>query len=83
MDIEQRIETIEARNRTVESNKAWENSLIRRVSIAMMTYIVVVIYHLIIGAKNVYIISAVPVIGFILSTLSLQYIRSIFNRKQK
>ena len=83
MDIEQRIETIEARNRTVESNKAWETSLIRRVSIAMMTYIVVVIYHLIIGAKNVYIISAVPVIGFILSTLSLQYIRSIFNRKQK
>ena len=83
MDIEQRIETIEARNRTVESNKAWDNSLIRRVSIAMMTYIVVVIYHLIIGAKNVYIISAVPVIGFILSTLSLQYIRSIFNRKQK
>ena len=83
MDIEQRIETIEARNRTVESNKAWENSLIRRVSIAMMTYIVVVIYHLIIGAKNVNIISAVPVIGFILSTLSLQYIRSIFNRKQK
>lgn len=83
MEIEERIAALEARNIKVDSNKKWETSTIRRVSIAILTYIVIVIYHLLIGAKNVYIISAVPVMGFLLSTLSLQIIRSLFERKSK
>lgn len=83
MEIEERIAALEARNIKVDSNKKWETSTIRRVSIAILTYIVIVIYHILIGAKNVYIISAVPVMGFLLSTLSLQIIRSIFERKSK
>lgn len=80
-DIEQRIEAIEERNKHVEKNKAWEISIVRRVSIAILTYGTVVAYHIIIGADNVFIISLVPVIGFLLSTLSLQFIRNRFEKK--
>ena len=80
MDLEERITALEARNQKVESNKRWETSFVRRASIAVLTYIVVVIYHIAIEADRVFIISLVPVMGFLLSTLSLQFIRSKFDR---
>ena len=76
--IEERIESIEKRNAQVESNKSWETSWVRKISIAILTYITVVVYHLIIDAENPLIVSIVPVIGFLLSTLSLQFIRKRF-----
>jgi hypothetical protein len=79
-EFHQRLEAIEKRNARVESNKAWETSWLRRGTIALLTYITVVIYHLSIGAHNVLIISLVPVIGFVVSTLSLQIIRSRFDK---
>ncbi|MEK7615775.1 MAG: hypothetical protein AAB420_01035 [Patescibacteria group bacterium] len=38
--IEERIKTIEARNTRVETDKAWETSWTRRLSIAIATYII-------------------------------------------
>ena len=83
MEIEKRLEALEVRNIKVESNKQWETSIVRRASIAILTYIVVVIYHLFIDADRVFIISLVPVMGFLISTLSLQFIRSKFDAKRK
>lgn len=82
MELEQRIAALEVRNQKVESNKKWETSAVRRISIAILTYIVVVIYHIFIDADRAFIISLVPVMGFLLSTLSLQFIRSKFDSKQ-
>lgn len=82
-EIESRLSEIEIRNKRVEANKKWETSFIRRASIAVLTYISIVFYHLAIGADHVFLVSAVPVLGFILSTLSLQFIRSIFERRTK
>ena len=42
--MEKRIEQIEQRNKRVEEDKAWETSFTRRLCIAILTYIVVVIY---------------------------------------
>ncbi|MBP9116257.1 MAG: hypothetical protein KBF89_07950 [Acidimicrobiia bacterium] len=81
--LENRIAKLELRNKMVESNKRWETSFIRRISIATLTYFVILAYHVIIGAKNMWIISAVPVLGFVISTLSLQYIRKVFDQSQE
>jgi len=39
-NLEQEIQTIQQRNARVEVDKAWETSIFRKVSIALLTYIV-------------------------------------------
>ncbi len=64
---------IEARNKRVEKDKAWETSITRKIYI-MITYIVVIIYSYFIRKyDNIFLSSLIPVIGFTLSTLSLKY----------
>jgi len=75
---EKRLLEIETRNKRVEENKAWETSWIRRISIAVLTYTTIVIYHIFIDADHPFLVSLVPVFGFIISTMSLKFIRKIF-----
>ncbi len=82
--IETEIKNIKARNARVELDKKWETSWTRRLCICVLTYIVVVIYCLMIEAgSNVFLSSLVPVIGFTLSTLSLGLVRKIWENKLK
>ena len=82
-DLEKEIELIKERNKKVEQNKAWETSFVRRLSIAILTYIIVVTYSLLIKeVSNVFLTSLVPVIGFLLSTLSINLIRKLWERKK-
>lgn len=84
MDLEEEIKKIKERNNRVELDKEWETSWIRKICICILTYIVVVIYSYIIRYfDNVLFSSIVPVIGFTLSTLSLKYIRIIWEKKRK
>ena len=80
--MEKRIEQIEQRNKRVEEDKAWETSFTRRLCIAILTYIVVVIYSYTISKiNNIFLSSLVPVIGFTLSTISLSGIRKFWSKK--
>ena len=82
--IETEIKNIKARNARVELDKKWEISWTRRFCICVLTYIVVVIYSFTIQqVSNVFLSSLVPVIGFTLSTLSLGFVREIWERKIK
>ena len=82
-ELEKEIEQIKKRNKRVEKDKAWETSLTRKITIAILTYLVVVLYSYFISkVSNVFLTSLVPVIGFILSTLSLNAIRKIWEKKQ-
>ena len=82
--IEAEIKSIKARNAKVELDKAWETSWTRRLCICAMTYIVVVVYCFTIEAiSNVFLSSLVPVIGFTLSTLSLGWVRKIWERNTR
>ena len=82
--IEEEINNIKLRNKRVEENKAWETSLTRRICICLLTYIVVVIYsYLIKKIDNIWLSSLVPVIGFTLSTLSLKWIRNIWQKNKE
>ncbi len=80
-ELENEINEIKQRNKRVELDKKWETSGTRKFCIAILTYIVVVCYSLIISKiSNVFLSSLVPVIGFFLSTLSLKYIRKIWEK---
>ena len=81
-DHEQRITQIERRNCAVELNKTWETSWTRKICIAILTYIVVVVYSFLIKEFNeVWLTSIVPVIGFLLSTMSLGIVRNIWEKR--
>ena len=80
-DVEKEIEDIKTRNARVELDKKWETSLTRRICICILTYIVVIIYSYIIKKyDNILLSSLVPVIGFTLSTLSLKYVRKMWEK---
>ncbi|TAL15041.1 hypothetical protein EPN95_00850 [Patescibacteria group bacterium] len=74
-DFERRLDTIEARNKKVEADKAWETSWVRRISIMVLTYIVVSAYLAFVVHINPWINALVPVIGFLLSTLTIEFIK--------
>ena len=83
-EIEQEINQIKERNKRVELDKKWETSWTRKICIMILTYIVVVIYSYIVRKYDkIFLSSLVPVIGFTLSTLSLKYIRKIWENKLK
>ena len=62
LHLEQRIAIIEARNKKVEADKAWETSWVRRISIAVLTYAVVVFYLSVINNDAPFINALVPVV---------------------
>ena len=84
MNVEKRILNIEERNKRVELDKKWETSKTRKISIMILTYVVVIIYSYIVKKfDNIFLSSLVPVIGFTLSTLSLKFVRKQWQRKIK
>lgn len=77
-NIEQRLKSIEERNKRVELDKKWEGSPIRIITISMITYIVAVFFLYNINATNPFLSALVPVLGFILSTQSLPFIKKLW-----
>ena len=82
MDLEKEILEIKERNKRVEKDKAWETSFTRRICIVILTYLVVILYSYLINEfDNIFLSSLVPVLGFVLSTLSLKFIRKIWKKR--
>lgn len=81
--LKQEIEAIKERNTRVEFDKAWETSWTRRVSIAIATYIIVLLFMITIGIEKPFIAAIVPVIGFLLSTLSVERIKKWWMIKEQ
>lgn len=79
--LEERIARLEARNRRVEADKAWETSWIRRLSIALLTYITVVFYLHFVVHIDPWVNALVPVIGFSLSTLTISQLKKHFSNR--
>ena len=79
--VEKEIENIKNRNKKVELDKKWETSWTRRICIVLLTYFIVVLYsYLTSKFSNIWLSSIVPVLGFLISTLSLKFIRKIWER---
>ena len=76
MDTEEEIIKIKDRNQKVEIDKAWELSWTRRIFIALITYLVALIWLLMISEANAWLKAFVPVAGYGLSTLSLPFLKA-------
>ncbi len=78
-----RLEKIEHRNASVELNKSWETSNTRKLFVALFTYITIGVYFLVTQVDKPFINAIVPTLGFLLSTLSLSWVRQMWEKKQK
>lgn len=78
MNLEERIAAIEVRNQEVEANKRWETSLVRRFSIALITYVAAYFWMRQIGVGDPGLNALIPTGGFLLSTLALPFVRKLW-----
>jgi preprotein translocase subunit SecF len=78
--IEKDIKSLKSRNMRVENDKAWETSFARRVLVAVLTYIVIVVFFFSAGIQNPAINAIVPALAFLLSTLSLPIFKNLWLR---
>lgn len=81
------VTALKERNARVEADKAWETSWARRLFIAGVTYIIAAIYMNYVGLGNAFLGALVPTGGYLLSTLSMPYIKKYwiknFYKKQE
>ena len=75
-DFEKRLQKIEQRNQKVEADKAWEVSMARKLFIAVCTYIIAGIWLVIIKDSDPWLKALVPTAGYLLSTLSLPFVKN-------
>lgn len=80
MDFEKEIKKIQARNKKVELDKAWETSKTRKISIAVLTYLVMVLVMYSLNMDNPFIGAIIPTLGFTLSTFSLDFIKEFWKK---
>ena len=83
IQIQKDIAEIKARNARVETEKAWETSLFRKVLIAILTYIVIVLFFFFAHLPKPFLGAIVPAIAFILSTLSIPYLKRYWIKNNK
>ncbi|MGW8184859.1 MAG: hypothetical protein ACWGHO_01990 [Candidatus Moraniibacteriota bacterium] len=84
-ELKKDLEVIKKRNKRVEADKAWETSLFRKLSIAFLTYVVIVIFFITVGFAKPFINAIVPTLGFLLSILSISilkkyWVTNIYNK---
>ena len=81
IELKKEIEKIHTRNKRVETDKAWEISFTRRGIIAVVTYFIVIYFLIIIDAPNPYLNACVPAIGYVLSTLTMPWVKEQWIKK--
>jgi hypothetical protein len=74
-NLEKEIEEIKQRNLRVEADKAWEISWTRKLFIAISTYVIAGIWLVVINDVFPWLKAFVPALGYLLSTLSLPFIK--------
>lgn len=83
MDTESELTEIKKRNERVELDKAWETSWTRRGLIGISTYLVIVVFLHLANTSSLFITALVPAIGYLLSTLSLPFIKKWWMQNRK
>ncbi|HLD81749.1 MAG TPA: hypothetical protein VJA22_00905 [Patescibacteria group bacterium] len=82
-ELKKEIKEIQARNKRVEADKAWEMSWSRKLLILLLTYFVIVIFFLIAKLGNAFVNAIVPTIGFVFSTLSMPFFKNVWLKKHR
>jgi hypothetical protein len=82
-EISKEIAAIKERNKKVEIDKAWEISVTRRFSISIFTYIIATAWLLIIKDDKPFLKALLPVVGYVLSTFSLPFVKEWWSRQRR
>lgn len=82
-EIKKEIEILKKRNAMVETDKAWETSVLRKFLIAIFTYLAITIYMWAIGIDLPMLNAIIPTIGFLLSTLTLPLFKKWWVKKYR
>jgi hypothetical protein len=83
MELEKEINKIKERNKKVEADKAWETSWARRIILAILTYIVIVIFFYVASLPKPFLNSIVPTLAFVLSTLTMPIFKKMWLKSRK
>jgi len=81
--VEKDIQEIKERNARVELDKAWETSWSRKILVAILTYIVIVIFFYFANLGNPFLNAIVPTIGFLISTFSIPFFKNLWIKSKK
>ena len=79
-NLEKEILLIKARNKRVETDKAWETSWTRKFILIIFTYFGIGFYLRAINIDKPWLNAIVPSVGFILSTLTLPIFKKIWEQ---
>jgi hypothetical protein len=82
LPVEERLQQVEERNARVEFDKGWEISWVRRGLISGITYVCAIILLNILGHDGAWKHALVPVMGYLLSTLSLPAVKKLWITRQ-
>lgn len=82
-NLDREIAKIKNRNKKVELEKAWEISWTRKICIAIFTYIVIGLFMASISVTKPWLNAIIPTMGFILSTMSLPFIKNVWLKTKK
>jgi len=82
MNLEKEVKEIKERNKRVELDKAWETSWTRKIILAILTYVVIVVFFYFSELPNPWINAIVPALAFVLSTFTLKFFKNIWLKKQ-
>lgn len=80
-NIDAQIRTILKRNARVEADKAWEVSWTRRLLITVLTYAIAILFLWLIANDRFWLNAGVPALGYLLSTLSLPWVKQWWIRR--
>ena len=83
LTLEKRLRTIEERNVRVEAEKAWEKSFTRRLFLALMTYVAAMLLFWSLGLPAPLFQALIPSAAYLLSTLSLPWLKKWWMRWQR
>lgn len=78
--LEQEVEKIKQRNKSVETDKAWETSFSRRGLLMLFTYLAIGFYLNAINVSEPWLNAIVPSVGFLLSTLTVPFFKRLWQR---
>lgn len=79
-NLDERISRIEKRNKEVELKKSWEISWTRKILLSIFTYLSIALYLKFIVNIDPWVNAIVPAIGFLLSTLTLPYFKTLWEK---
>ena len=82
-DLQKQIDEIQARNRRVEADKAWETSWTRKIVVFILTYIVIAIVFLVAELPEPFLNAIIPAVAFVLSTATIPVAKKIWIKRQK